>query len=90
MDTKHIADLLNPKEAAKILRCDPASIRRWVKVGLLPGYKIGTRVYVAVEDVEAMCQRAEPEEGARPLTKRELAAEAAETDRILREAGIRR
>lgn len=86
-----IASLLTPKQAAEILKVDPASIRRWIRIGALPAYKIGSRVRVAREDVEGLLVRAETDEDKpRPLTKREIAREAAETDRILREAKIRR
>ena len=55
------ADLLTPNQAAQLLGVDPASIRRWLKTGRMPGYKIGGGVRVSKVDVLAMLKPAEPD-----------------------------
>lgn len=34
-------DLLTRKEVADILKVDPRTVERWLKVGALKGYKLG-------------------------------------------------
>jgi excisionase family DNA binding protein len=71
-------DNLTPAEAAAILRVDPASVRRWVRMGKLAGFQLGgpggpLRLRradvlafmrpVVVVDVPALQTRAEHEAG---------------------------
>jgi excisionase family DNA binding protein len=84
-------DLISPNEAAKLLGRSPTSIRRWIAVGMIPGFKIGGQLALSKADVLAMVKQVVPDNNApRPLTKAEFAAKEAEVDRVLREARIRR
>jgi excisionase family DNA binding protein len=91
MDATNIPnDLVTPNEAAAALKVSAGSIRRWVHVGKLPGFRIGGRLRVSLADALAAVQVVQPAGGPRPETRSERRRRDAETDRVLRAAGVRR
>ncbi|MGH2584581.1 MAG: helix-turn-helix domain-containing protein [Dehalococcoidia bacterium] len=89
-------DLLTVAEAARLLRVSRVTMRRWLKQGRLPSYRVGPRsVRVRREDLEKVLTPAQQEEGAtasgagtpwvRRLTEEEKrrALEAVEASRAL-------
>ncbi len=83
-------DLLTANEAAALLKGNAGSVRRWVREGKLPGFKVGAVTRVSKKDVIAFAKRVTPPSGRMPKTMAEQEAEDAEVDKILKEARIRR
>lgn len=83
------ADLLTPEEAAVLLRISGATIRRWIKIGTLPAFKIGTRLRIAKADVLAMLKPVPPED-ATPPSKVNLNGESDWVEKVLAKAKIRK
>jgi excisionase family DNA binding protein len=46
-------ELLSLKQAAKVLGCSEALLRKWMHLGRLPSVKIGRLIRVRQSDVEA-------------------------------------
>jgi excisionase family DNA binding protein len=83
-------DLISPNEAAELLGTHPASVRRWLIAGTLPGFQVGTRWRVSKADVLAFIKPHDPQGQSRPLTVAELREREQRIDANLREAGIRK
>ncbi len=83
-------DLLTPRQAGALLGVDGATVRRWIKAGKLPGFKLVGRVRVSKADVLALLVQHVPDCKPRPQTQAEIEASDAETDRILRAPGVRK
>lgn len=50
--------LTSVAKAAVIVDVSPRTIRRWISLGKLPGYRVGARLLkVSMDDVEALAQR---------------------------------
>lgn len=47
-------DLRTPKELARILRVDAATVRRWLRAGTLRGWRVGGRWRGSEADARAM------------------------------------
>lgn len=54
------ADLITPKEAARLIRTHISTIHRWVQSGRLRGWKRGSRYLISRADVEAMLRPVTP------------------------------
>jgi excisionase family DNA binding protein len=89
-------DLIELPDAARLIGVSYQTAHRWIKTGQLPGYRIGGRYRVSKRDVMDMVQPFDANAhqadvaASRPLSRRELAARDAETDQVLRAAGVRR
>ncbi len=83
-------DLIGLAEAAKMLASHKMSVWRWVSKGLMPGFRVGSRIKVSRADVVAFAAQVQPVGVARPRTRAELAAREAEVDRVLRACGVRK
>ena len=88
--TKLPPDAIKAKPAAKLIGVSAWTIRRWVMIGRLAGFRVGSQLFVSTEDVLAQVERVEPLKGPALETKAEKRAKDAEVDKVLREAGIRR
>lgn len=82
-------DLLTPNEAAKVIGTSSATIRRWIRSGALPGFKLGGHLRVSKADVLGMLKRVQTDRPQLP-TKAEADAKAALVDKVLRDAGVRK
>jgi excisionase family DNA binding protein len=81
-------DLLTTPEAAALVRVHAASIRRWVRTGLMPGYRLrGGHIRVSRAAVLAMVQVQTHEAVPAYQTKREHEAEVAAERELLRRVG---
>lgn len=96
MQTDLPADLIPLNFAAALLGTHRQTVLRWIMQGNLPGWKIGHRWRVSRRDVmdkiephDAVAYNAELA-ATRPLTKREIEALDADTDRKLRAIGVRK
>jgi excisionase family DNA binding protein len=69
-------DLLTITEAAEILRRSPATIRRWVRLGVVPSISVGPATYVRRADAEL--QRGRDDVAAGAFTGRHLTGEQVE------------
>lgn len=85
------ADLTTVAEIAKLLQTSTASVRRWVRVGLIPGFQLGGQLRISKADALAFLTRVVPdnERPHIPTRAEYLAAQAAD-DAILRLAGIKK
>ncbi len=91
MNTQTIpTDLRSTSAIAKLLGVTPMTIRRWVKAGTLPAFQLGWRIRVSEADAMACLSRVEPDSGLQMETRSQVAAREAETDRVLRKAGVRK
>lgn len=81
-------DVISLPQMAQLLGISPSSAWRWMRAGLVRAWRIGVRWRVSRAEVLALisCNEPRPEVAARA----EREAELQETDRILREAGVRR
>ena len=84
------ADAMPVEAAGALIGVTGCTIRRWVKLGRLAGFKVGAQLRVSREDVLAQVERVVPERGPALQTKAERRARDAEVDAILRAAKIRR
>ena len=82
------SDAINCGKAAKILRCHPSAVWRWVEGGRLPGWRVGNRLYVSEADVRGQIRRVKPVSGPVPTPTAEITAMKARTARVLREFGL--
>lgn len=88
-------DLIHLHIAAQLVQTCRQTILRWILSGKIAGYRVGHRWRVSRRDVIDLIQPFDAQkhqsdmDASRPLTRRELANRSAETDRVLREAGIR-
>lgn len=84
-------DLTTVAEIAKLLSTSTASVRRWVRVGDLPGFKLGGQMRISKADALAFLVRVKPD-NERPHipTRAEYEARKAADDEILRRAGVKR
>jgi excisionase family DNA binding protein len=89
MDTKP-NDLIKIAAAAKMLAINPATLREWIRRGKLAAWRVGARWRVSRADVEAMVSRFNPADSPAPESLTERRNRDAETDAILRAAGVRR
>lgn len=65
MSTSLDADLLSVEEAASLVKVDRSTIRRWIRSGALPGYRVGRRfVRVKRDDLAQMIAPAKSQEAA--------------------------
>lgn len=53
-----VAHLLTAAEAGEYLGVNPATIRRWIKVGNLPAVKVGSVYRVSASDLDQMVRAA--------------------------------
>ncbi len=83
-------DLMNTSDVAKLLNVTSMTIRRWIESNKLPAFRVGSRLRVSRADALAFVQRVETGNGLRLETRAEVAARDAETDRVLRAAGVRK
>lgn len=84
-------DLTTVAEVAKLLATSTASVRRWVRVGDLPGFKLGGQMRISKADALAFLTRVVPDnDRPRLQTRAEYEARKAEDDEILRKAGVKR
>lgn len=47
-------ELMTPAEVGTVLRCAPGTVRRWIRVGIVPGIYLGGRWMLRKEDVKAL------------------------------------
>ena len=47
-------EYLSPEQAASVARVSPATVRRWVREGKLPGHHAGRRVRVKRSELESL------------------------------------
>lgn len=84
-------DLATPEEIAKLLGTSSASVRRWVRAGLLPGFKMVGQLRISRADALAMIERVVPDcDRPRLQTRAEYEAQKRADDEILRRAGVKR
>lgn len=88
-------DLISPKAACKLLAIDGrplnlSTLHRWVYSGKLAGYRRQGRLCVSRRDVELLIRPVEVKLSPVAEDRAEKARRDLETDRTLREAGIRR
>ncbi|HZZ82103.1 MAG TPA: excisionase family DNA-binding protein [Gemmataceae bacterium] len=89
-DARMPDDPVSPKEAAKLLKVSGTTIRSWIAAGKMPAVRIGGRFWMDRADVLAKVERVQPATGSPLLTTSECRERDARTDRILRQAGIRK
>jgi excisionase family DNA binding protein len=82
--------LKSTKDVAELLGVKVPTVWRWIKAGKLPAFRIGSRLRVSLADALAAVQLVQPAGGPRPETRSERRRRDAETDRVLRAAGVRR
>lgn len=74
METNLPSDLISTKEAGDLVGVRPAVIVGWIRAGMLPGWKVGRKVYrVSRADVlawVASAQGAGPEQSPQPPAMR--------------------
>jgi excisionase family DNA binding protein len=83
-------DAIGLPEAGKLIAVSAATIRRWIMVGRLAGFRAGCHWKVSKEDVLSLVTRPAPIAGPALTTKAEKRAHDAEVDCVLRDAGIRK
>lgn len=83
-------DLKSTKEIAGQLGVSVHTIRRWVNAGRLPGFRIGGRLRVSLQDALALIQQVEPTTGPQPETRADRDRREAEVDSVLRKMKVRR
>lgn len=59
-------DLLTVDETARILKLNPVTVRRFIADGRLPAVRVGRRVRIHKEAVEALLKPVTPKEDATP------------------------
>lgn len=53
-----MGEYLTMKDAARRLRVVPLTVRRWIRDGRLPGYRLGPRLLrVRADEVDALARR---------------------------------
>ena len=86
MSAQHDTDLLTLREAAALLKLTPVTIKRWLKQGRLPAYRVGPRaIRIKHEDLQTILQPA----GARKVAMKpepELFAPPTEAELARRQA----
>ncbi len=84
-------DLTNVNEIGKLLQTSTASVRRWVRVGQLPGFWLGGQLRISKADALAFLVRVIPD-NERPHipTRAEVKARQEADDEILRRAGVKK
>jgi excisionase family DNA binding protein len=82
------ADLISPREAAKLLSTSESTIRRWCR-GKLPAFKVGGRLRVSRADVMAMFRRVETP-GPTIQTRAEVEQREKWIDETLKKARVRK
>ena len=60
--------LVTVKQAADLLSCSPAAIRKWLAQRRLPVIKVGRLTRLKQKDVEAITKDGLPAKGAHPRT----------------------
>lgn len=83
-------DLISLPAAAKLIAVHGSTLRRWIASGKLAAWRVGGCYRVSRQDVLALVKPHEPVEGPRPMTMEERRAKDAETDRVLKAAGVRK
>lgn len=53
------ADLRTPKQIAKLLDVHVTTVRRWLRAGVLPGWKVGGRLRASLADLSALVKPAD-------------------------------
>jgi len=48
-----VKQILNVMESAEMLRVRPVTIRKWIYEGKVPFLKLGRRVFIKLNDIEA-------------------------------------
>jgi excisionase family DNA binding protein len=81
-------DLIRPNEAAELLRTTPASVRRAIRQGTLPAYRVLGKLMLSRADVLDQFQRAKPTSGILIPTRAEIEAGQRQTKEILKRARI--
>jgi excisionase family DNA binding protein len=61
-----VTQLITVEEAARMLACTPAAIRKWIFQRRLPCVKIGRLVRLRLEDVQRVAANGLPEPGTCP------------------------
>ncbi len=84
------ADLMSTADVAKLLNVKPRTIRRWIKNGTLPAFRVGAHLRVSRADAMASVSRVEPDSGLRVETRAEVQSRAAHVDAVLRKMGVRK
>ena len=51
-------ELIPLSEAAAMMSRSPRTLRRWIKIGLLPGCKLSGQIMIRPADLKAMIERA--------------------------------
>jgi len=74
METEIPNDLMSLIEAGKLIQVSKGTIGRWVRLGKLPAFQIGSRFRVSRADVLAQVQRVQPAKGPAIPTRSEAAA----------------
>jgi excisionase family DNA binding protein len=89
MDAEVPDDLITTRQAARILRADPMTVRRWVLRGRLRGWRRGGGQYLVSErDVRAQLVPARRQAAeVAPVSPRAQAARDRHTAEVLRKAG---
>jgi hypothetical protein len=80
-------DLIPLPVAAELIQVDSSTIRRWILNEKVQGYRRVGRWLISKADLLALIK---PEIIVHLPTKKEMAARERQTDKVLREAGIRR
>lgn len=84
-------DLTTPDEIAKMLNTSSASVRRWVRAGILPGFKLVGQLRISKADAMHLIERVTPDSERPHLqTRAEYEARKRADDEILRRAGVKR
>ncbi|HZZ78131.1 MAG TPA: helix-turn-helix domain-containing protein [Gemmataceae bacterium] len=81
-------DLITPAEAGKLLKTTAASIRRAIRKGTLPAYRVLGKLMLSKADVLAQFKRADTETGIQLPTRKEIDAGRKKTQEILKRARI--
>jgi excisionase family DNA binding protein len=84
------ADAIGLKEAGRLINLSSGTIRRWIKIGKIAGWRVGWKRFVSREDVLAQVEQHQATRGQVVQSKSEKRARDTEVDRVLREVGIRK
>lgn len=84
-------DLVTVQEVAKLLNTSTASVRRWVRVGMMPGFKLGGQMRISKADALAFLEPVVLDaDRPRLTTQAEVIARQKADDAILRAVGIKK
>ena len=84
-------DLQTVEQIAILLTTSTASVRRWVRAGLMPGFRLGGQLRISKADALGFLTRVIPDNDRPHIpTRAEYLAAKAADDEILRRAGIKK